>query len=136
MKKIYLLVLSGIFGIALTAQQATNVVQSDKANVKKETVSQNSLAGNSNTHEGAKLEELPGFPVYVNTGNKELDDANYASAKETWIANNRDLYNRYNQSKGGTTNTVTRITKAQFEDLPEARKTYVLDHPELFSIEK
>lgn len=36
--------------------------------------------------------DLPGYPVYVNTGNKELDDARYNQAKLIWIQNNQELY--------------------------------------------
>ena len=32
------------------------------------------------------------FPQYVNTGNKEKDDADYAAAKEAWIKANPDKY--------------------------------------------
>jgi ABC-type nitrate/sulfonate/bicarbonate transport system substrate-binding protein len=32
------------------------------------------------------------FPQYVNTGNKEKDDADYVAAKEAWIAAHPDKY--------------------------------------------
>ncbi len=32
------------------------------------------------------------FPKYVNTGNKEQDDANYTAAKAAWIAQHPDEY--------------------------------------------
>ena len=34
----------------------------------------------------------PTFPQYVNTGNKEQDDANYKAAKEAWIQANPEKY--------------------------------------------
>lgn len=37
--------------------------------------------------------DLPGFPVYINTGNAEQDAEVYARAKATWIAENQELYN-------------------------------------------
>jgi hypothetical protein len=35
-----------------------------------------------------------GFPVKVYTGNPDLDEANYQSAKDTWIMNNQELYDQ------------------------------------------
>src|SRR5687767_4549794 len=39
--------------------------------------------------------DLPGFPAYLSTGNKDVDDLNYAHAKENWIKENHELYNAY-----------------------------------------
>ncbi|HPX75626.1 MAG TPA: hypothetical protein PLW77_03485 [Bacteroidales bacterium] len=33
------------------------------------------------------------FPTYINTGDKEIDNINYANAKEKWINNNPEKYN-------------------------------------------
>lgn len=33
-----------------------------------------------------------GFPSYTSTGNKELDDSNYAKSKEEWIQENTEEY--------------------------------------------
>lgn len=107
MKKIYLLVLSGFLGTVLMAQQATNTdaVSRNNANNKKETKS-NSVAAQSpkgNEVQSADISGLPGFPAYVNTGNKELDNANYKAAKEAWINENRALYDAYlNQSSNAS----------------------------------
>lgn len=39
--------------------------------------------------------ELPeGFPIYKNTGNKELDDAKYTQEKNTWIEKNPEKYKK------------------------------------------
>ena len=36
------------------------------------------------------------FPVKQHTGNPEKDQQVYAAAKNKWVAQNRELYNRYN----------------------------------------
>ncbi len=81
--------------------------------------------GTSRDTENTRVEstsQLPGFPVFVNTGNPEIDNANYAAAKEKWISENQELYNKYLQSlktnkanstaKGNpSTSTVTQPNK-------------------------
>ena len=37
--------------------------------------------------------DLPGFPVFVNTGNPEADNLNYQNAKKAWVENNQKVYN-------------------------------------------
>ena len=39
-----------------------------------------------------QLVNEPGFPQYVDTGNKEKDDANYKAAKDKWIQEHPDRY--------------------------------------------
>lgn len=40
--------------------------------------------------------ELPAdFPKFVDTGNPEVDNANYKAAKDKWISENQELYNAY-----------------------------------------
>jgi hypothetical protein len=67
----------------------------DGNQLKKETiVIDGTLSVNPNKDTDKKAAvDLPGFPVYVNTGNKELDDNNYRIAKDLWIQNNQELYN-------------------------------------------
>ncbi|HEY6162629.1 MAG TPA: hypothetical protein VI112_15475 [Bacteroidia bacterium] len=57
--------------------------------------------GNVNTDKNKKEETKgtskqlvnePGFPQYIDTGNKEKDDANYKAAKEKWIQEHPDRY--------------------------------------------
>jgi hypothetical protein len=43
-------------------------------------------------------DDLPGFPEFVNTGNPTVDNANYLEAKQNWILENQDLYNKYVES--------------------------------------
>ena len=39
--------------------------------------------------------DLPGFPVYLNTGNTRTDIENYKIAKDKWIIEHQELYNKY-----------------------------------------
>ena len=43
-------------------------------------------------------DDLPGFPEFVNTGKPEVDNANYFEAKQKWILENQELYNKYVES--------------------------------------
>lgn len=55
-----------------------------------------------------QLSELPGYPAYVNTGNKEVDDANYIKAQNEWTDNNKELYLNYIQNNNSATNSSTK----------------------------
>ena len=39
------------------------------------------------------------FPTYIETGNKQLDDANYATKKAQWIESNKAKYNAMSATK-------------------------------------
>jgi hypothetical protein len=62
---------------------------------KKEWISANPAAYSNSIEKADNYSkvDLPGFPVFVNTGNPELDNANYKRAKQEWISNNQELYN-------------------------------------------
>ena len=55
--------------------------------------------------------DLPGFPKYVNTGDAELDKANYSAAKELWISNNQELYNKTVNANTNTNAVRKTVTK-------------------------
>lgn len=42
--------------------------------------------------------EVPGFPAYVNTGNRMVDDENYAVQKQLWISINKSQYDAMNKT--------------------------------------
>lgn len=147
MKKFYLTLCVGLIGGFLMAQnkttpmvQQTSVASTSQTSVAT-TTSQTTVASSAQ-------EELPGFPIYQDTGNKELDQANYATAKQEWIKNNQAIYDKYlstlpgsssnDQSKTPVKNEVSKtvLTASDFNALPEARKNYVIEHPELFTVEK
>jgi hypothetical protein len=118
MKRIYLLLFSVFVAGGLAAQSKT-VVKQTKATMSAETSVTDSRT-NTTTHaslsaaSGVKetntdpTAALPGFPVYQNTGNKEVDDANYSIAKENWINENRAMYDEYmlktKQTEGSNNN--------------------------------
>jgi hypothetical protein len=51
------------------------------------------------TQPSGQLVNAPGFPAYVNTGNKEKDDAAYAAAKNAWIAAHPAEYKQLKSKK-------------------------------------
>lgn len=83
MKRTILLggMLFAIGALQLNAQSATSVTST--------TTTQNSEQTTVSTTTGT----LPGFPVYVNTGNPSQDAITYKEAKDKWISENQDLYN-------------------------------------------
>jgi uncharacterized membrane protein len=54
----------------------------------------NELSGNPSVIIPGDYKNLPGFPQYIDTGNPTLDMANYNAAKEKWISENQELYNK------------------------------------------
>ena len=62
------------------------------------TVSNGSTMGTSDSQPSGQVVKVSGFPAYVNTGNKEKDDANYMAAKQAWIAANPEEYKKMTQS--------------------------------------
>ena len=52
------------------------------------------------------------FPVKQNTGNPEKDQQVYVAAKHKWIAQNQELYRRYNE-QGATANKQPRKNNQQ-----------------------
>lgn len=66
------------------------------------------LASVSNSSTKAQLSDLPGFPVYINSGNVELDRQNYANAKQLWIENNKELYDNFKKRSNSNSNNTRR----------------------------
>jgi hypothetical protein len=93
MKKLYLLILSGLFVGAAMGQSANPT----STNVKRETKVSASRISTNEVHsdDNRTKFDLPGFPAYLNTGNKDLDDANYDAAKQNWINENRPMFDDY-----------------------------------------
>ena len=55
---------------------------------------QNEPLKNKNMNEIKAFPNNNSFPVYVNTGNRQLDNENYYSEKEMWIQNNPTKYQK------------------------------------------
>lgn len=72
-----------------------------------------------------------GFPVYVNTGNPEKDQADYTAAKEKWISENPDHYKKMN-SKPATVKRI--VSKEEFDKMPEDKKQAILSRPEQYEV--
>ncbi|MBI3134028.1 MAG: hypothetical protein HYZ14_05065 [Bacteroidetes bacterium] len=54
-----------------------------------------STTGNTNTPAKPSITGLPGFPVFVNTGDPVADDARYEAAKVAWYAENKKLVKKF-----------------------------------------
>ena len=107
MNKIYLLFLFiSIAGFANA--QSTRTTNDNRENVSK---SQSSAAASKN-----EIPELPGFPKYTNTGDKEKDAATYKEAKEKWIKENQATYDAYLGRKSKDASLSADIE--YFKDLP------------------
>ncbi len=57
------------------------------------------------------IDDLPGFPVRINTGNREQDELNYKVAKEKWYASNKELIELFYQENAKRNNTLTKPTE-------------------------
>lgn len=68
----------------------------DNAAVKTSTAG--STMGTTVSQPSGQLVNAPGFPAYINTGNKQKDDENYIAAKQAWIAANPEEYKKMTQS--------------------------------------
>lgn len=56
------------------------------------------------------VDELPGFPTRINTGNREQDELNYKQAKEKWYQENRELVDLfYKENAKRQPNTIKPI---------------------------
>ena len=120
MKKIILLgsMLFAIGALQLNAQSATSTTStSTTQKVEQTNVSTATASGT-----------LPGFPVYVNTGNPSQDAITYKEAKDKWINENQDLYNaeleklKANHGDEPNQEGIDKLKK-QTEKLPEQNST-------------
>lgn len=54
----------------------------------------------------SNFHNIPGFPVYIDTGNPTGDALNYENSKQQWIENNEELYR--SMQDDGTANILRR----------------------------
>ncbi len=97
------------------------------------------------TESTGKANSRMSLPGYTPTGNPDVDEANYAKAKEDFYNNNPEGYKAWAESMQNTANQnsqqpatpqVTTISYEDYMNLPQARKDYVDAHPELFKVVK
>ena len=72
--------------------------------------------------------DLPGFPVYINTGNPEEDAATYQKAKELWIEQNRSTYQNHMLE---TNSSEPTFQGPSISDLPNFPRLIDTGNPEL-----
>jgi len=59
------------------------------------------------------LEDVPGFPKYIDTGNPEMDKADYSYRKDLWVEQNQDLYNKLTQTAEDNMSKEERLQKGE-----------------------
>lgn len=96
MKRLLLSVVVSVAGLTFAVAQTPSSLQgaSDELTTNAKANGEE-LTSNDVSAVASPNEALPGFPVYVNTGNPEQDGANYKAAKEQWILDNPDLYYKH-----------------------------------------
>ena len=110
---------------AKTGKHYTVAKKATTEDAKKVSPSKNGTAKKSN--------EVPeGFPKYVNTGNPEVDQQNYAKAKDKWYAENPDKATKLNHT---STSGKQKVSKTRFNSLNETQKKEILSRPDLYIIE-
>lgn len=64
------------------------------------------------------------FPVFINTGNAEADDADYAVQKEAWITNHPEDYD----ALLGLTDSFFQIHQSDLDAMPSAKQAAILEN--------
>ena len=70
------------------------------------------------------------FPVFINTGNDAVDNANYKSQKDAWIAAHPDDYAAFIS----LSDMYFEIAEDDFNAMPEERREAIAAKPELYHI--
>jgi hypothetical protein len=66
------------------------------------------------------------FPIYINTGQKELDDKRYLEAKQAWILANPEEYQKI------LNRNPIEVSKIEFEKMPTKKQNEIKNHPEKY----
>jgi len=114
MKKFYLFMLSCLFIGGLAAQSVTS--KSSTLEKKKLTSRNDSFSQSTVTNEESSItKDLPGFPEFVDTGNREKDCATFNTAMETWMntGDNKKLYDNYLIKLGRREATTEELKKEE-----------------------
>ena len=59
------------------------------------------------------LENVPGFPKYIDTGNPEMDKADYSYRKDLWVGQNRVIYEQMIQTPEENLTREQRMQKGE-----------------------
>ncbi|QQS28183.1 MAG: hypothetical protein IPM47_15095 [Sphingobacteriales bacterium] len=152
----FLLILSSavLMTTACNAQQTAKEKQHQNENSEVQTgKSEESPVSSVNENPSRSHEFNHGYmvlPGFTPTGNPETDDMNYAKAKKEFVAQNPDDYiQKMNDltetakkewlSQQVPSNTqrdsnLIQISKSRFDNMTEAEKKRITDHPQQFNI--
>lgn len=82
-----------------TAEPVQSKETFESENQKKEFIKNNPEAYqqmlNESKPKSRSINDLPGFPVFVDTGDKEADFIRYQQAKDKWYAENKELVEEF-----------------------------------------
>jgi hypothetical protein len=67
------------------------------------------------------------FPVFVKTGNANLDNENYKKAKDAWVQANPEEYKRMISK-----NSVIVVSREEFLKFPAEKQNEITGHPEKY----
>ena len=70
------------------------------------------------------------FPVFINTGNPEADDATYTAEKNTWIANHQEDYDAILS----LTDSYYEIHQSDLDAMSSAKQTAILASPDRYHV--
>lgn len=104
--------------LVVSAQAQT---QTDKSKLSRTTKEKGQASGTSTVQ--TSNERPADFPKYMDTGNPETDQANYAAAKKAWFEKN-----------GNPPREKKIFTQQEFDRLPENKKQHILSHPERYEV--
>jgi hypothetical protein len=96
--------------------------------VSAQATAQSSTAGASGLRPGKEVSkdaqipkhlDLPGYPVFVNTGNMDLDRVRFEEARLQWVAENKALYEAYLVTQGENVEKLSdESTYISIDELP------------------
>lgn len=96
MKRMYLMLVSVLFMGGLMAQSITSS-DTNKEKAKKQSNDASFSRSSSQVEVNSITKDLPGFPEFVDTGDREKDCATFNAAMEKWMSSgdNKKKYDEY-----------------------------------------
>lgn len=96
MKRMYLMLASVLFMGGLMAQSISNS-DANQEKMKKQSYDASFSRSSSQVEVNSITKDLPGFPEFVDTGDREKDCATFNAAMEKWMSNsdNKKKYDEY-----------------------------------------
>ncbi len=84
------------------------------------------VSENAKSEISSKSPEKSSIPVFVNTGNQELDNKTYLEVKNAWIKANPEEYRKILNNK------PIEVSKIEFDKMPNEKQNEIKNHPEKY----